>query len=89
MPHVWWHVCATVGAPTGAEIPLKVPEGQRGNFMALLRFDHSVPDDQIPGKRKVLDALMMQMLEVVRQPNESIVFNPMQGQPTPAKDWKP
>lgn len=88
MPHVWWHVCATIGEPTGAQIPVQVPEGQRGNIMGLIRFDHSIPDEMQAAKRKRLDSLIMQIIEEMRMPQESIVFNPIQGQPTPAKDWK-
>ena len=89
MPHVWWHVCMTIGDPTGAQIPVKVPEGQRGNLMGLIRYDHSLTDAEIAAKRQKLDALAMEIAEVLRMPQESIVFHAIQGQPTPAKDWKP
>lgn len=82
MAHVWWHNCLTVGEETGARIPVKVPEGKRGNVMALLRFPHDWTEQQRQEASKKLDALALAMVEVVRQPQESIVFNPMQGNPS-------
>lgn len=82
MAHVWWHNCLTVGDPTGEKVPLKLTEGKRGNVAALLRFPHDWTEDQCREASKKLDALALQMVEVVRQPQESIVFNPMQGEPT-------
>ncbi len=82
MAHVWWHTCLTVGDDTGSRIPLKLREGTRGNVAALLRFPHDWTDAQCADASKKLDALAMQMVEVVRQPQESIVYNPMQGEPT-------
>lgn len=82
MAHVWWHNCLTVGAPTGVKVPLKLTEGSRGNLAALLRFPHDWSADQCAEASKKLDALALAMVEVVRQPQESIVFNPMQGTPS-------
>lgn len=83
MAHVWWHNCLTIGDETGEKVPLKLKEGKRGNVAALLRFPHDWTEEQCHEASKKLDALAMQMVEVVRQPQESIVFNPMQGTPTP------
>ena len=82
MAHAWWHGCLTVGDPTGTKIPLKLKEGARGNVAALLRFPHHWTEEQRAEASKKLDALAMQMVEVVRQPQESIVFNPIQGEPS-------
>lgn len=82
MAHVWWHHCLTVGEPTGEKIPLKLKEGVRGNVSALLRFPHHWTEEQCKEASKKLDSLAMQMVEVVRQSQESIVFNPMQGTPS-------
>lgn len=86
MPHVFWHTCLTVGNETGVKVPLKLKEGTRGNVAALLRFPHSWTEDQCHEAAKKLDALAMQMVEVVRQSQESIVYNPMQGEPTPLEE---
>ena len=81
MAHQWWHNCITVGDEVGA-VPLKLKEGSRGNVACLLRFPHEWTDEQCHEASKKLDALAMEMVEVVRQPQESIGFNPMQGKPT-------
>lgn len=86
MAHVWWHTCITAGEPTGEKVPLKLVEGKRGNIAALLRFPHDWTDSQVAAAKIELDGLAMQMLDVVRQPQESIKFNPMQGTPTPIDD---
>jgi hypothetical protein len=83
MSHVWWHNCITVGDDTGAAIPLKVREGKRGNLMGLLRIPHGKTDDEAAAIIKQLDSLAIQMVNLVREPQENIVFNPMQGKPTP------
>jgi hypothetical protein len=72
----------TVGEPTGEKVPLKLKEGTRGNVAVLLRFPHHWTEEQRAEASKKLDALAMQMVEIVRQPQESIVFNPIQGEPT-------
>jgi hypothetical protein len=86
MAHAWWHNCLTIGKDTGAKVPLKLTEGSRGNLAVLLRFPHDWTETQCVEASKKLDALALQMVEVVRQPQESIVFNPMQGTPTPLPD---
>jgi hypothetical protein len=86
MSHIWWHNCLTVGDDTGAKVPLRLREGKRGNIAALLRFPHNWTEEQRAEAGKKLDALAMQMVEVVRQPQESIVFNPIQGAPTEIPD---
>lgn len=86
MAHVWWHNCITVGDDTGTKVPLKLKEGKRGNIACLLRFPHDWSEAQQAEASKKLDALAMQMIEVVRQSQESITFNPMQGAPTDIPD---
>lgn len=82
MSHAWWHTCITVGEPTGTKVPLKLPEGKRGNVAALIRFPHEWTEEQQKEARAKLDALALQMVDVLRQPQESITFNPIQGAPT-------
>ena len=51
--------------------------------MALLRFPDTWTKDQQEAAEYKLNQLAMAMLEVVRQPQENVVFNPIQGKPTP------
>jgi len=76
----------TAGDDTGQTIPMKLREGTRGNVAALLRFPHGWSPAECAEASKKLDSLAMQMVDVVRQPQESIVFNPMQGTPTEIPD---
>lgn len=82
MSHVFWHNCITVGDEVG-KVPLKLKEGSRGNVAALLRFPHDWNESQCKEASAKLDALAMAMVDVVRQPQESIMFNQIQGEPTP------
>lgn len=80
--HAWWHTCITVGEPTGTKVPLKLPEGKRGNVAALIRFPHEWTTEQCKAAAELADQKVMELLAIFRQPQESIVFNPMQGTPT-------
>ena len=86
MAHVWWHTCLTAGDPTGGTPQVKVPEGKRGNVMALFRIPHDWSEGQKKAALDRADDLVMELVDLFRQPNENIVFNPMQGKPTPIDD---
>ena len=82
MAHAWWHTCLTAGDDTGSKVPLKLREGKRGNLAALFRFPHSWTEEQCKEAGALADQKVMELLAIFRQPQESIVFNPMQGTPT-------
>lgn len=82
MSHAWWHTCLTAGDDTGAKVPLSLREGKRGNVAALIRFPHEWTPDQCKAASELADQKVMELLAIFRQPQESIVFNPMQGKPT-------
>lgn len=83
MAHVWWHNCLTVGDDTGQKIPIKLREGKRGNAAALFRFPHDWTEEQRKEASALADQKFMELAAIFRQSQESIVFNPMQGQPSP------
>ena len=83
MSHVWWHNCLTVGEPTGKEPEIKVPEGKRGNSMNLFRYPPGWTEDQKKEADALADQKVMELAAIFRQPQESLVFNPIQGKPTP------
>ena len=82
MSHIWWHNCLTVGDDTGEKIPLKVREGKRGNSMSLFRFPHGWTEEQKKEASASADQKVMELAAIFRQPQESLVFNPIQGAPT-------
>lgn len=86
MAHAWWHFCLTVGDETGAKVPLKLKEGKRGNTCGLFRIPHDWTEEQAKANVELADQKVMELLAIFRQPQESIVFNPMQGAPTPLPD---
>jgi len=86
MAHAWWHFCLTVGDETGEKIPLKLKEGKRGNACGLFRLPHDWTDEQQKEAIARADALAMDLVAIFRKPQESIVFNPMQGTPTVLPD---
>lgn len=82
MAHVWWHNCLTIGDDTGTKIPLNVREGKRGNSMNLFRYPHGWTEEQKKEAAALADKKVMELVAIFREPQESIVFNPMQGAPT-------
>lgn len=86
MAHAWWHTCLTAGDDTGVKVPLKLREGKRGNVAALIRFPHSWTEEQCKAAAELADQKVMELLAIFRQPQESIVFNPMQGAPSPIEE---
>jgi hypothetical protein len=82
MAHAWWHTCLTAGEDTGAKVPLKLREGKRGNLAALFRFPHHWDEAKQKEVAALADQKVMELLALFRQPQESIVFNPMQGAPS-------
>lgn len=89
MAHAWWHTCITVGDPTGGAPKLKVPEGKRGNHMALFRIPHTWTEEEAKAKLARADEISLELVNLFRQPQESIVFNPIQGAPTALTDSEP
>lgn len=83
MAHAWWHTCLTAGDDTGEKIPLKLREGKRGNLAALFRFPHDWDEAKQKEVAALADQKVMELLALFRQPQENIVYNPIQGAPTP------
>lgn len=89
MAHVPWHFCITIGDETGEKVPLKLKEGKRGNTCGLVRLPHSWTDEEAKAKVALADQKVMELIEIFRQPQESIVFNPMQGTPSVIEEPPP
>lgn len=83
MSHAYWHWCLTIGDETGEKVSLRLKEGKRGNSCGLFRFPHGWTEEQKIEARALGEKKVMELTEIFRQPQESIVFNPMQGEPTP------
>lgn len=83
MSHEYWHWCLTVGDETGEKVSLRLKEGKRGNSCGLFRFPHGWTEEKRQEVTAEADKKVMELTELFRQPQESIVFNPMQGEPTP------
>lgn len=86
MAHQWWHNCLTVGDTTGEKIPLKLKEGKRGNAAALFRFPHDWSEEKRAEVSAQADKKFMELIDLFRQSQESIVYNPIQGEPTPIEE---
>jgi hypothetical protein len=80
--HEYWHWCLTVGDDTGEKVPLKLKEGKRGNSCGLFRFPHGWTEEQKKAATDLANSKVMELADIFRQPQESLVFNPIQGQPT-------
>lgn len=86
MSHEYWHWCLTVGDETGEKVPLKLKEGRRGNSCGLFRLPHDWTEEQKKEAIAAADTKVMELTAIFRQPQESLVFNPMQGTPTELPD---
>jgi hypothetical protein len=80
MAHVWWHNCLTVGDSAG-EIPLKLKAGKRGAGTNAFALPHGLTKEQEAALKKAADAKYLELVNLFRQPQESIVFHPVPDPP--------
>jgi hypothetical protein len=80
MPHVFWHTCLTVGESAG-EIPINLKAGKRGAGTAAFAMPHGLTKEQEAALKKAADAKFMELVNLFRESQESIVFHPVPDPP--------
>lgn len=82
MAHAWWHTCFTIGEEAG-KIPIKLKAGKRGAGTAAFELPHGLTQEQEAALKKAADQKCMELIELFRSSQESIVFHPV---PDPPQD---
>ena len=80
MSHVWWHTCVTVGESAG-EIPISLKAGKRGAGTAAFALPHGLTKEQEAAIKKEADDLWLQLVNLFRDSQESILFHPVPDPP--------
>ena len=80
MSHVWWHTCVTVGESAG-EIPIALKAGKRGAGTAAFALPHGLTKDQEAELKKAADQKWLELVNLFRESQESIVFHPVPDPP--------
>lgn len=76
MAHAWWHTCFTIGSEVG-KIPLKLKAGNRGAGTAGFALPHGLTEEQELAIMKTADQKVMELIELFRGSQESIIFHPV------------
>lgn len=80
MSHVWWHNCFTIGDSAG-EIPVNLKAGKRGAGTNAFALPDGLTKEQQVALMRAADQKAMELINLFRSPQESIVFHPVPDPP--------